>query len=525
MSGPASRRQPAPVPAAAGVLRSTSGAGRSAHGAAAANGEQRGHGPASGASRVADPDWTPPPTPRQPLPPAAATTSAGDAPTGTGHLAHLLKVESDARKATGVRELLHLAANETRTLTRARQVFVLHRDGRTGATAWRIGCVSSLATVDREVPLIRWIERLAGRIATADGLDQTREVVLPAYCDDGDETAAAYPFVNMLWVPLWSRDGRTTDGLLLAREMAWLQSDRRIAERLAETFGHSLALARTKHRPVRSFVGRRRKVLLALPLIVLAGFLPVPITALAPLETVPRDAHVVAMPVDAIVQKVLVAPNDAVRAQQPLVRLVDTVARNKYEVAAREVTVAEARVERANSLSFSDPKGRHELGIARAELALRIAERNYARDMLQQLDIAAAVDGIAVFSDRKDLEGKPLSTGDRLMQIARPGQVEFRIDLAVADSIVLQPGAKVTAFLDSDPLNAVSATVERIDYQPRLTEANVAAYRMIAKLDETGREPPRFGTRGTAQVQGPQGNIWLLLFRRPLAALRQWAGV
>jgi hypothetical protein len=81
------------------------------------------------------------------------------------------------------------------------------------------------------------------------------------------------------------------------------------------------------------------------------------------------------------------------------------------------------------------------------------------------------------------------------MQIARPGQVEFRIDLAVADSIVLQPGAKVTAFLDSDPLNAVSATVERIDYQPRLTEANVAAYRIIAKLDETGREPPRFGTR------------------------------
>ena len=249
------------------------------------------------------------------------------------------------------------------------------------------------------------------------------------------------------------------------------------------------------------------------------------ITALAPIEIVARDPTIVSMPVDGIVQKVLVEPNSQVAPGARLVQLFDTVARNKLEVATREVAVAEARLEQASSLALSDPKGRHELGIAQAELALHRAERDYARDLLGHMSIAAETTGIVVFSDRKELEGKPLGTGDRLMQIARPGEVELRIDLAVADSIVLQPGARVRAFLDSDPLNAVIAEVVHVDYQARLSEAGVAAYRVIARIGDTERAPPRLGTRGTAQLEGPPGNLALLLFRRPLSALRQRFGL
>ena len=110
----------------------------------------------------------------------------------------------------------------------------------------------------------------------------------------------------------------------------------------------------------------------------------------------------------------------------------DTVQRNKAEVAEKEVAVVAARVEKATSLAFSDPRGRQELGIARAELALKLAELEYARDILGQTVVTAIQPGIAVFSDPKDLVGKPLGIGDRLMLIAREGDAELKIALPAA---------------------------------------------------------------------------------------------
>ena len=103
-------------------------------------------------------------------------------------------------------------------------------------------------------------------------------------------------------------------------------------------------------------------------------------------------------------------------------------------------------------------------------------------------------------------------------------------ELAVADSVVLAPGAHVKAFLDSDPLNAVPAKLVRIDYQAHLSEANVAAYRIVAEIngvEPTANRPaaPQLGVRGTAQVYGPTAPLALYLFRRPLSALRQWTGL
>lgn len=385
--------------------------------------------------------------------------------------------------------------------------------------------------VDRQVPLIRWVEDMVTRLQRSDGIDKLQVFVLPAYADPTDASTTTYPFANMLWAPLPTRSGGIRDGLLLARETAWSEADRRIVERLTGAYGHALDLLRSRPPSLlrrdggaRPLLRRGAAVIAGLGLVAL-GFLPMPITALAPIEIVARDPAIVAMPVDGIVQKVLVEPNSLVAPGTRLVQLVDTVARNKLEIATREVAVAEARLEQASSLALSDAKGRHEMGIAQAELALHRAERDYTRDQLEHMSITAEASGIAVFSDRKELEGKPLGTGDRLMQIARPGEVELRIDLAVADSIVLQPGAKVRAFLDSDPLNALAGEVMHVDYQARLSEAGVAAYRVIAKLVDADRAPPRLGTRGTAQIEGPPGTLGLFLFRRPLSAIRQRLGL
>ena len=436
-------------------------------------------------------------------------------------LSQLLRLEAEVRQAPAEAALLHLIANEVRGLVRARQAFVM-----SGARAgsFRVKTVSSMAVIDRNVPMIQWVERIIRGLADDKGTAAIADFALPAYADASDRMTSSYPFPFMLWVPLSARNNPGRDGVLLTRETPWLEADVRIAARLAETCGHALLLHRNRSHRLQLRLPVRVTSLAAAAAMVAAGFIPVPMTALAPLEVVARDPQTVTMPVEGIVQQVLVEPNSRVLAGQRLVQMVDTIPRNKLELAEREVLVAEAKLEKASSLSFSDARGRHELGIARAELALRQAERDYTRTMLDRTVLLAAKAGIAVFADRKELEGKPLAVGEKVMLIADPKAVELKIDLAVADSIVLAPGTRVKAFLDSDPLHPLEATVGRIDYQARLSESGVAAYRMIADLEAEAR-PPQLGVRGTAQLYGPPAPFAVFLLRRPLSALRQWAGL
>ena len=127
-----------------------------------------------------------------------------------------------------------------------------------------------------------------------------------------------------------------------------------------------------------------------------------------------------------------------------------------------------------------------------------------------------------MFADAERWTGKPVQTGERLLQIADPGQAELRIELAVGDAIALAPDAQVALFLDSDPLHRHSAKLERAAYQAQGTAAGQLAYRLDAAFDAA---PPRIGLRGTAKLFGERAPLALYLLRRPLAALRQAVGL
>lgn len=432
----------------------------------------------------------------------------------------LLRVEADARAAKTSLELGHLMANETRALLRARQVFVLNRSG---SGRYRITIASSLSVVDTTSPTVKWIEARLDHVAAKEAGPQS--FVLTQHPSTGCDTQPDYPFRNAMWVPLWSRHGIIDAGLLLVRETPWSNAEYTLALRLAVTYGHAWTLLESP-RPLgrRLRVGKRSAWLSGLAALS-ALALPVPLTALAPAEVVPQGARVIAMPIEGQVQEVLVSPSQRIEKGAPLIRLLDTVWRNKLEIAEREVTVAESRVAKANQLAITDTRGRHELGIARAELALRVAERTYAREMYERLLIRAPAAGIALFSDKKDLLGRPFSVGERLMDIADPAMLELKIELAVSDSLLLGNGARVKAFMDTDPLSHIEAAITRFDYQARLNDSRIAVHRVFADATAGGSTRLRLGARGTAQVHGPRTSLAYLVFRRPITALRQWAGL
>lgn len=253
-------------------------------------------------------------------------------------------------------------------------------------------------------------------------------------------------------------------------------------------------------------------------------FVPVPMSALAPVEVAPREALIVTSGVEGVIRSVEVEPNAPIKSGQLLVSLSDTVLRNRAEIAEREVLVADTKLKKASQLAFVDARGRHDMAIARSELELKLAERDYARELLGRAEIRAERDGVAFFADKRDLVGRPVGVGEKLMEVADPARSEFRIDLPVADAIVLRDGARIKIFLDADPLNAIEARLERASYKSAMREGQQLAFRLVASVTEAGANV-RLGARGTAQVFSDRVPLGFYLLRRPISALRQWIGL
>jgi HlyD family secretion protein/Biotin-lipoyl like len=435
----------------------------------------------------------------------------------------LLQLQAEMRRARSRTELAYFLANEPRRLLRAQQIVVLETRAGRGAT---IRAVSSLTNVDRSSPLVLWFESMVSALERDVGLNEPREFDAAAYPSDYQAVQSGYPLRNFLWVPWIDAAGRTIGGSLLARSTPWNDRDIKVAMHLAGAFAHAWG-AFDRH-SVGSLVApyfSRRTSIAAAVLVAALMLFPVSMTALAPVEVVPRDPFVVTSGVEGVIKNVHVAPNEAVVAGQVLITLSDTVLKNRLELAEREVAIAETKHKKSGQLAFIDVRGRHELAIATTELELKRAERAFARELLERTQIKAEREGIAFFADKRDLVGRPITVGEKLMEIASPDSSEFQIDLSVADAIVLGTGVRVKVFLDSDPLHPIEARLIRAAYKATLRETQQLAFRLVAETQTKPAGALRLGVRGTAQIYSDRVLLGFYLFRRPIAAARQWLGL
>jgi hypothetical protein len=427
----------------------------------------------------------------------------------------ILQIERDSRRAKTVAALQFLIANETRRAIGARQVFVL-----AGAERPKVTAVSSLSSVERQSPVILWIEAETRRLlASTDGIAPIEATLAPT-----DGVGEVFPFRQALVMVLAHRAGHRHGAIMALRETAFTQAEAMMLQRLGETFSHALG----------ALVGKRQGLLLGRrkPLVAVAcaaglvalGMLPVPMTALAPIEVVPRSAIVVSATLDGAIEQVAVDPNQPVKAGDVLFRYLDAQARGALDVANREVAVAEARLRQVSQLAFVDPTAKRDLAVAQTELRLKRAERDFASDQFERTVVRAGTDGIAVFADKRELLGRPVTIGQRIMEIADPDQTQFRLQVPADDALVLNSASRVRVFMDSDPLNPVQARIVRSSPMARAADGSALTFRSDAEL-ANGGVMPLLGHRGTAQISGDTVSLAFYLLRRPLAGLRQRTGL
>lgn len=427
-------------------------------------------------------------------------------------LAHYLKLERQARAAASVEVLSFSMVNDSQALFGFRHAALL--------IAGKVRALTGISAVEPNAPFVVFIERVASRLVSGERLALPgvvpQEDLDQASRDEWQALSAPHAF----WLPLKNREGEVFGGLWLARDNPWSEAEQALLAQLGDCYSHAWrALQPGKPWRMRWPAKTRWAIAGALLLVLLV---PVRQSILAPAEVVPRNGQIVAAPLDGVVAEFLVKPNQPVKAGEVLVRFDATSLKAQADVAERTLGVAEAELKANAQRAFSDADSSARLDLLAARVEQKRAERDYARDLLARTEVRAERDGIAVFADAQRWTGKPVRTGERLLEIANPSQAELRIELPVADAIGLEHGAEVALFLDSDPLHRHSATLERAAYQAQSTAAGQLAYRLDAAFEAA---PPRIGLRGTAKVFGDRAPLALYLLRRPLAALRQAVGL
>jgi biotin carboxyl carrier protein len=458
--------------------------------------------------------------------PSSGPTASTSIPPRGNPMGVLIELEVEARACNALSALKFAIVNSTRRLAPFDQAFLLERTDVT--RNWRIERASSIATVDRHAAMPRAIENWINnpQLPLRKDIDAIRALDLSIGEQSIEHPDGEPSFPHALWLPLKTKAG-VVAGLLMLRDKPWDGAYPTLLAPLADAYGHAWsALNPVKHnltQRISNYLSSRYAKAAVAVAIVAAAFMPIPMTVLAPAEIVPSSPEIVSAPMDGVVHEILVPPGTRVEAGTPILRFTDTKVRNDVELAARAKSVAEAKYFRVLQSAVSTQKDMQDLGVAKAELAMAEADLGYARELLSRVEVRAAKSGIVVYSAKSDWLGKPVSIGERIIEIADPERTEIRIDVHVSDAIALERSARVSLFLDGDPLNAVEGIVERISYRPTLSSEHQLVFRTTAKFsDNTSRQ---IGLRGTARLSGETVSLGYYLFRRPIAFFRQKLGL
>jgi multidrug resistance efflux pump len=197
---------------------------------------------------------------------------------------------------------------------------------------------------------------------------------------------------------------------------------------------------------------------------------------------------------------------------------------SKQEVADKALAGAEAEYRQAIQQALWDSKAKAQLAIIGGRIEERRAEADYLKGLLGRAQVKAPRAGIVVFDDPSAWLGRPVALGEKVMAVTGETDTEIEAWLAVGDAIPLQAGASVTAFLDVAPLSPVDGELRILGYEAQPRPDGTLGYRLRATID-AGEVKPRVGLKGTARVDGDRVPLAYWLFRKPMAAMRQWLGM
>ncbi|MBF0185852.1 MAG: HlyD family efflux transporter periplasmic adaptor subunit [Magnetococcales bacterium] len=445
-------------------------------------------------------------------------------------LSQLLSLLKESRHALELSQLGFVVVNETLRLVPYHQALFWLQPPQ---QKQQLIALSGVAQWDAHAPQLVWMDRFLAEYGQLE-VSQSLHAVDPQRLSEGlraEWTVWSHP--QLIWLPLHHPLRQERLGvLLLGRDQPWETTEQRLLEQLLDGYAQALTVLLPLSRRAWRWHWPRRgwwlKGVAWLVLLVLA-MMPVRQSVLAPASVAARQPLLVAAPMDGVVQRFHVVPNETVVTGAPLFDLDPTELQGRFQVATEELAIAKAQYQKSANKAFQSAESAGELAALRAAMARAAAQAEHAGQLLHRLQVRAEMAGVVLFADVNQWLGRPVRVGERILSIADPTDREIEILLPVADALVLQPGAETRLFLHTDPLHPLPGRLRYASYEAAATPEGVLAYRLrstllLESLPASVVAQLRLGLKGTAKLFGEEVPLFYYLFRRPLAALRQTLG-
>jgi multidrug resistance efflux pump len=215
-----------------------------------------------------------------------------------------------------------------------------------------------------------------------------------------------------------------------------------------------------------------------------------------------------------------VRPNQSVTAGQALFSFDQAPIGSKLDVAREALLTAQAEYRQAAQMVLDDPRAKAQLSTLLGKIAEKQAQAAFLEGQAQRSRVVAPLEGIALFDDPSEWIGRPVQTGERIMQVAAANDVEIEAWVPIGDAIPLPDKAPLHLYLAASPLTPLSGTLRYMSSRAVARPDGTYAYRVRAKMDTVAGQ--RIGLKGTAKLVGDRVPLIYWMLRRPLASIRQF---
>lgn len=442
-------------------------------------------------------------------------------------LATLLQLEQNGKNCESLKELYYLITNETSKLIDYNQAFLL---GPSITSTLEVVSISNITTIDSTSPFNQWLENIALNISKSDKANIIHSIDTKKELDKIDQSQLKeYVFGNLLWIPLKKTQNNIEIYyvLILSRETPWKEHELKLLEHIANSYAYFLFASRkcSLISNIKNFKVSNKYLKYSLAGFIVIMLIPVKMSIVAPVEIQAKNPFIVTAPIKGVIKSVDVLPNQSVKEGDLVVQIEDSEYKSKYEISNKILQVARAQLHSTSQVSFLDYTQKSKLSELETQVQLKIAEAEFAQSELEKTKIYAKQSGIAIVHNPKELEGKPVEIGEKILFIANPNDIEIKVMVPVSDAIFLESNTPVKVFLDNEPLKSWEGKVTQISYKPELTVQNILSYKIVGELNfDDDEEKPKIGVRGTAKLYSQNVTLFFYLFRKPITTLREWIG-
>ena len=436
-------------------------------------------------------------------------------------LLSLIGLGQKARQAQSLDELGFLLVNDSKLLSGYRQALLWWQDQ-------GVMHLSGVVMPERHSPFMQWAVRLCEHLSDQPDLafKTLQALDLPEAFQEG---WGRWMPLQAWWMPLTI--GSRSGGLLVADDaldpqrlplwQEWVAVWSLAADRLARVEASSI-MGAMRHW-LRQHRQRRRswhqsRLLWATTALLLLLLFPVRLTVVGQGELVPREPVVVRAPLDGVLHEFHVSPNQLVKQGDALFSYDNEVVRSRLLVAQQTLATAQAEYRQAAQSALTDARAKFQIASLVGKVQEKQAELKFLAEQVTRTTVTAPQAGVVLFDEVSEWIGKPVQTGERVVRIADPADVELEIWINLADAVPLRVGDEAKLFLAANPLDSLAAEVRWVGYEAQPRPDGTFAYRLRASL--TGQSAFMVGAKGTARVAAGRVPLVYWLLRKPLAVMR-----